>query len=216
MKVELEKTFPMPATAEVAWTVLKDIPGVAACMPGARITDRIDETHYKGTVAVRVGPASMAFKGDIEVRELDATRRTLHLTGKGSDTSGSSGASLDLLARIEPAAAGTSQLIGRSEVTISGKAATFGGRVMTSVADEVLKQFAGNFATQVQARAPIAAAAQREAALSEVTPVPDTSGEAGAAAQPPAPARSGELNGLALIWAVVRDWLRGLFRRKPA
>ena len=34
---------------------------------------------------------------------------------------------------------------------MSGKAATFGGRMMGSVADQVLKQFAANFAPQVQA-----------------------------------------------------------------
>ena len=59
-----------------------------------------------------------------------------------------------LVARIEPGATeGTSNLVGRSEVTMSGKAAAFGGRMMGSVADQILKQFAGNFSAQVQARA---------------------------------------------------------------
>ena len=77
----------------------------------------------------------------------------MHLVGKGSDTSGTSGASMDLVARIDPGATeGTSNLVGKSEVTMSGKAAAFGGRMMGSVADQILKQFAGNFAAQVQAR----------------------------------------------------------------
>jgi hypothetical protein len=25
-----------------------------------------------------------------------------------------------------------------------------------------------------------------------------------------------ELNALALLWAIIRDWFRGLFRRRPA
>ena len=33
---------------------------------------------------------------------------------------------------------------------MSGKAAAFGGRMMNSVADQVLKQFAANFAAQVR------------------------------------------------------------------
>ena len=207
MKVELEKTFPMPAVPEVAWAFLQDIEGVAGCMPGAKITERIDATHFKGTVSIRVGPAGMSFRGDIEVRELDANQCLLHLIGKGSDTTGSSGASMDLVARIEPNAAdGLSQLVGRSEVTMNGKAAAFGGRMMGSVADQILKQFAGNFAAQVQARA----AAARDAASTAVpAPVPTL-----AAAQPPAPAN--ELNFFALVWAIVRDWFRGLFRRRAA
>jgi uncharacterized protein len=196
MKVELEKTFPMPGTVAASWEFLQNIEGVAGCMPGAKITGRVDDTHYKGTISVRVGPAGMTFKGEIEVRALDAATRTLHLVGKGSDTSGTSGASMDLVARIEPGETeATSNLVGRSEVTMSGKAAAFGGRMMGSVADQILKQFAANFAAQVQARS--------------------------AAADPPStapsiPAPAAELNALALFWAMLRDWFRGLFRRKPA
>ncbi len=43
--------------------------------------------------------------------------------------------------------------MGKSEVSMSGKAASFGGRMMGWVADQVLKQFADNFAAQVAALA---------------------------------------------------------------
>ena len=301
MKVELEKTFPLPATTEAAWAFLQNIEGVAGCMPGAKITERVDDTHYKGTISVRVGPAGMSFKGELEVQELDAATRTLHLVGKGSDTSGTSGASMDLVARIEPGATeGTSNLVGRSEVTMSGKAAAFGGRMMGSVADQILKQFAGKFAAQVQARGAAGESASRGATSAEAAagtaPTGATSAgagagtasagatQAGAAAgtasagaarnatamaaagtanttSPPAahpatstaasgasavadradvspaadpqpslmaaplpsttpptsaPAPANELNALALFWAILRDWFRGLFRRKAA
>ena len=42
MKVEIEKTYPMPAPAEVAWGFLQNIEAVAGCMPGAKITERLD------------------------------------------------------------------------------------------------------------------------------------------------------------------------------
>ena len=60
MKVTLNRKFAMPASADTAWVLLQDIAGVAACMPGAKITERIDATHYKGTVAMKVGPASLS------------------------------------------------------------------------------------------------------------------------------------------------------------
>jgi len=259
MKVELEKTFPMPGTVEASWEFLQNVEGVAGCMPGAKITERVDDTHYKGTIAVRVGPAGMSFKGEIVVEGVDAATRTLHLVGKGSDTSGTSGASMDLVARIEPGATeGTSNLVGRSEVTMSGKAAAFGGRMMGSVADQILKQFAGNFATQVQARSAASATTApaappttapdnianlhpRVAGSSNATASPSTAAgsntPAAANASSPAaaiaaategpsqplpilspapPAPASELNALALFWAILRDWFRGLFRRKPA
>jgi uncharacterized protein len=214
MKVELEKTFPMPGSAEVAWEFLQDIEAVAGCMPGAKITERLPGGGYKGTVTIRVGPATMSFRGAVEVRDIDPAAHSLRLLGKGTDSTGTSGASMDLAARIEAVAGGTSNLMGKSEVAMSGKAAAFGGRMMNSVADQILKQFADNFATQVAALAAqrtatttSAPAADATAAIADSAPV---------AAPPPAPPVVHELNGLALAWAVFKDWLRGLLRNRPA
>src|SRR5471030_810188 len=188
MKIQIDKVFAMPASADVSWQFLQDIAAVAACMPGAKITERLDDTHYKGTVTIRVGPATLSFRGDIEVRELDPATRTLRVIGKGSDTTGTSAASLDLTARMEAAEGGQSNLVGKSEASVSGKAAAFGGRMMNSVADQVLQQFAANFAAQV-----------------ELLKTP----QAGAAPLASSPPR--ELNGLGLFWAILKDWLSGFF-----
>jgi len=210
MKVQLEKTFAMPGSADTAWTVLRDIESVAGCMPGAKITERIGEQLYKGTVAVKFGPASMSFRGEVQVSQLDAATRTLRLVGKGTDTTGSSGASMDLTARVDAIDAATCNLVGTSEVAMSGKAATFGGRMMGSVADQVLKQFAANFAAKVQALQASAATPRSDG--------PPGAADRPAAAAPPAPLPSAptELNGLALAWAVIKDWLRSLFGASKA
>jgi carbon monoxide dehydrogenase subunit G len=210
MKVELEKTFPLPGPAEVAWEFLQNIEAVAGCMPGAKITEHLVDGGYKGTVTVRVGPATMSFRGEVEVRDIDPVGHSLRLLGKGTDSTGTSGASMDLAARIEPVADGSSNLVGKSDVTMSGKAAAFGGRMMTSVADQILKQFADNFATQVAALA-----AQRATAPAPVQATGADSNLAAAPAPAPVPVAH-ELNGLALMWAVFRDWLRGLFRKRTA
>ena len=193
MKVQIDKTYPMPSSPEVAWEFLQDLEAVAACMPGARITERLEGDRFKGTVAVKVGPASMSFRGEVEMKDVDPAARTLRLIAKGTDSTGSSAASMDVSARIEVADGKLCALVGASQVSMSGKAATFGGRMMDSVADQVLKQFAANFAGQVSARQ-----AQR-----------------GAPAPVPPPAAT-ELNGLAILWAAFKEWLRGLFSRNPA
>ncbi len=203
MKTRLEKTFPMPASAEATWALLQDIEAVAGCMPGAKITERIDDRHYKGTIAVKLGPASLSFRGDIEVKAIEASTRTLQLFAKGTDTTGGSGASMDLTARVEAGDAASCQLMGTSEVSVSGKAATFGARVMGPVSEQVMNKFAANFAAKVQTMQP-QAAAETEAGAA-----------APAAAAPPA-AEAKPLNALALLWAVIKDWLRSLFTAKRA
>jgi len=215
MKVELEQTFPMPGSAEVAWEFLQNIEAVAGCMPGAKITEHLADGGYKGTVTVRVGPATMSFRGDVEVRDVDPAVHSLRLIGKGTDSTGTSGASMDLFARIDAAADGASNLVGKSEVSMSGKAAAFGGRMMNSVADQILKQFADNFAAQVAALT-VQRSAPAPAASASGADAGTPAGVVAPASPAPPPPVARELNGLALIWAVIKDWLRGLFRRKQA
>ncbi|MFT0546772.1 SRPBCC family protein [Allopusillimonas ginsengisoli] len=201
MQVTLDKIYPMPCEASIAWQFLQDIEGVAHCMPGASITERIDDQHYKGAVSVRVGPASMSFKGQITVLDIDAGTQTLHLAGKGTDTTGTSGASMDLLATVR-SAGDTCELVGKSTVTMNGKAAAFGGRMMDSVSEQILKQFAANFSERVKA-------------LQEQGGGNVSAGSADSAEAAPAVRKAQELNGLSLLWAVVADWFRRLFARKP-
>ena len=201
MKVQLDKTFSLPSSPAIAWEFLQNIEAVAGCMPGAQLTERVDEHRHKGTVKVRVGPATMSFRGEVEVQDIDATAQSLRLIGKGTDSTGNSGVSMNLHARIDAAEGGLSELVGSSEVSMSGKAAAFGGRMMNSVADKILDQFADNFAAQVTA-------------LQEQRASP-AGADTGAPAAAPATG-AGELNALALGWAVFKDWLRGLFRKKKA
>lgn len=195
MKVQLEKAFALPASADAAWTLLQDMEAVAACMPGARLTERVDDSHYKGTVTVRMGPATLAFKGELELREVDPAARSLRMLGRGTDSTGTSGAAMDLQARIEEAGPAACRLVGTSEVSVSGKAAAFGGRLMQGVADQVLQQFVANFA-------------QRLPVVSTVT------AEAEPAPQQPPTAR--ELNVFALAWAMVREWAQHVFPARRA
>ncbi len=206
MKVQLEKSFPMPGAPATTWALLSDIEAVATCMPGAVITERVDETHYKGKVAVKMGPASLSFRGEIEVRQLDPASHTLQLVAKGSDTSGGSGATMDLTATVlQGADAASSTLRGNSTVTMSGKAAAFGSRLAVPMADQVLGQFAANFAAKVAAMQVPPAAPEATAAASATPPDGSASGAM------TAPAQAQAINGVALMWAVLKGWLRGLF-----
>ena len=203
MKVVLDKAFPLAASAERAWQLMQDIEAVAGCMPGAKVTERVDDTHYKGTITVRLGPATMSFKGDIEVLALDAAARSLHLLGKGTDSTGSSAATMDLTANVQPTGE-TCTLAGKSEVTMSGKAAAIGGRLMGPVSEQLLKQFVANFAARLDATAtPTPQGEPAAASASDAAP-----------AQPAQPTQAAELNGIAFVWAMIRDWLRGLFAHK--
>lgn len=184
MEVRLDKRYPLPVTAARAWTVLRDIDAVAACMPGAQITARVDASRYQGTVTTKVGPATATFGGNIEVVEIDPDRRRIRLNARGADKGGSS-ASMDLTASLQETDGQHSVLVGSAVVVVNGKFAQFGGRLMVQVSDAILARFAANFATAAQA---------------------------GAGSETP-PATARQLNALSVAWSVVKSWFMGLFGR---
>ena len=190
MKVNLDKTFAIAAPMSNGWKFLQDIPGVASCMPGAEITEVVDANNYKGKVKAKIGPATMAFNGDIEIKGIDSDKRELHMIGRGQDTKGTSSAELDLTAWIVDAGDGQCELKGKAEVAVTGKAASLGGRMMVQVADQILNQFGKNFANNVVAMGEGEVADEARVELAE---------------QPK------ELNGLAFAWAVFIGFLRSLF-----
>ena len=216
MEVKLDKRYPIAATPEQCWAVLCDIRAVAACMPGAQITEQLDDTHFKGSVKSKVGPAVMSFGGDIELQGLDAAARSLKMLGKGADKAGSS-ASMQLTAHIEPAEGEGSTLVGVATIVVSGKLAQFGSRLLVPVSDAMLAQFAGHFGTAAAAVPLPAAAASAAAALAPgstaaSTALPPSPSPTSSPSLPPAKVQ--ELNALGLMWTVFKGWLAGLFGRK--
>lgn len=194
MQVSLKKAYPIPAPAKAAWKVLQDIRSVAQCMPGAEITEQLDANRYKGQVRLKIGPATAAFEGDIDVLSVDAGQMEMSMRGVGSDVKGSSGATMDLAARVRPVNADTCELVGASTITVTGKFANFGGRMMTQVADQLLKQFAENFTTRAIAAGEGVAAEEAAAKLQ---------------AQPK------ELNAIAMFFKLLWNMVKGLFQRGP-
>lgn len=213
MEVKLDKKVPVAASPAQAWVVLSDIRATAACMPGAQITEQVDDRHFKGTVRSKIGPAVMTFNGDIHVLALEFEQQRLQMLGKGADRSGSS-ASMQLTAVVEPGETpDSSMLVGQAVITVSGKLAQFGSRLLVPVSDAMLAQFADNFraaAAAVPAAAdgvPVETAPAAQAATGMPAGAP-----ASAAPAPARPAR--ELDALALVWTVIRNWFAGLFGKK--
>jgi len=239
MEVQLDKRYPLAVGVAQAWAVLSDIRATASCMPGAAITEQVDATHYKGTVKTKIGPAVMSFAGDIEVQGVDAAAHELQLMAKGADRSGSS-ASMKLKAHLEAGETpGTAVLVGQANVTVSGKLAQFGSRLLVPVSDAMLAQFADHFRAAAAAlSAPVPAWTGDEAggettvtrmvqhgeapggqagaavAVAAAAPQPQAQPQPRVQPQPQPPAPVKELNALALMWTVFKNWLAGLFGKK--
>ncbi len=209
MEVVLDKQYPVSAGVDAAWTVLANMNELATCMPGAQITSEIDATHFTGSVRVKVGPAVAAFAGTIEILALDPATHTLKMLGKGADKGGSS-ASMELTANLVAIDANSCTLVGHAAVIVNGKFAQFGGRMMGSVSDMILAQFAVVFSQ----KAAVVQAALAPAASATPAPGESAAPVAAAAPAPQAPVVAQEFNALGLVWALVKNFFANLFGGK--
>ena len=191
--MKLENSFEVPASPEAAWDLLLDVPRVVPCMPGAELTETVDETHWKAKMNVKLGPISLTFLTDVARDEADEATRTVKLSATGREARGRGQARATVESRLEAAGEGTRVDIA-TDLSLSGPAAQYGRGLVADVSEQLVGRFADCLRSQLE---------------------PSTAEEEGtvatAAAEPrPAKPVGGLRLGLAALWARVKR----LFRRR--
>ena len=148
--MQIEKTFQVKEPIEQVWSLLSDPRRVATCVPGAKITEQVDEKTYKGTISVKVGPSSTDYKGDLEIVRLDAVNYEMEILGKGQDVRGRGSASMKMTSKLRSLEDGGTEVTSVSEVNVVGILAQMGSRMISEVSNIMFQQFTKNFEAQLQ------------------------------------------------------------------
>src|SRR5437879_5420440 len=117
--------FELSAPIEAAWAYLLDVPKIAHCVPGASLTEVIDDKTYEGKVDVKLGPIGVSYKGRITIQNMDESAHTVSVRAEGSETRGRGGASATMTAQLQPTEKGTSVIM-NTDLAVSGVAAQVG------------------------------------------------------------------------------------------
>ena len=145
MATEITKTFQVKEPVEQVWKLLSDPRRVATCVPGAKITEQVDEKTYKGTISVRVGPSATDYKGELEIVRLDAEKHEMEILGKGQDVKGRGSASMKMTSKLRSLEDGGTEVTSVAEVNVVGILAQMGSRVISEVSNIMFGQFTKNF-----------------------------------------------------------------------
>ncbi len=137
--------FELGAPIEAAWAYLLDVPKIAHCVPGASLTNVIDDKTYEGKVEVKLGPIGVAYKGRIMIESMDATTHTVNVKAEGSESRGRGGASATVTAQLQASDKGTAVVM-TTDLAVSGVVAQFG---RTGIMQEVAQRMAQRFASCV-------------------------------------------------------------------
>jgi len=156
--VKLSNTFEIDRPVGDVFDIFLDIERVAACMPGSRLTGRVDDQTYEGEVKIKVGPLTVAYAGQATFVEIDKEGRQLTLRARARETRGAGNADALIVARLEAHGSGTRVVID-TDLSIRGKVAQFGRGAIGEVAARLMQQFAQNVEVMLSGDEGAAAAA---------------------------------------------------------
>lgn len=144
MTTTIDKTFQVNEPIDKVWDYLSDPHKIVTCVPGASLTEQIDDSNYKGEVTLKFGPVKAKYNGQITFEELDVDNRKMTLKGKGLDSKGKGSADMTMNGVLKEVDGGT-EVNYSMQVTIVGMLAQFGSRLITDVSNSVFDQFVANF-----------------------------------------------------------------------
>lgn len=178
MGIPIEKTFVVHAPADAVWDFLVDPRRVASCLPGAAITQQVDETTYAGTITVKAGPVTASYKGKLRFDRLDREAGEAELSGSGQETKGKGGADMRMKSQVVERGPSETEVVVTSDVNVVGVLAQFGRGMIQDVSDQLFGRFTDCMRSELEGSAGAEAA---EAGAGEET------GPAPATEAPPAP-----------------------------
>ena len=216
----IENEFRAAAPVDELWAFLLDVERIAPCMPGAELTETVDDRTWKGRVSMKFGPVAMSFAGTVVMQERDHAAHRVVLSAKGMEQKGKGAANATVTSWLEPADDGSTVVKMQADISLTGAAAQLSRGLMPEVSRKLTQQFAdcleqtlaasGRAPTDSDPPAPAPGAGSTEAEQARpATPAPAT--PAAVVAKPV----GGIGIGLSAIWAIVKNFFRRLFGRGP-
>ena len=119
------------------------------CIPGAQLTETIDEDHFKGKVSIKIGPVIAEFRGEVEFSKRDSSTYELVMVGKGADINGKGRATMNMGLTLNELETCTEAYC-KMTVSITGRIAQFGSRMFEAVNNKLVEQFINNFSNLLE------------------------------------------------------------------
>jgi carbon monoxide dehydrogenase subunit G len=204
--LEIKNEFVVPADLDTTWDLLLDVERIVPCVSGAELTEIVDETTWKGKMAVKLGPIRLSFAGQVHLEERDKPNGRVQLRAKGQETRGKGNAQASVTSVLEPQQ-GTTKVSITTDLKLSGPVAQYGRGMLQDVSSKMVDDFADCIAAKLSPASEGNSAGEATATAQ---------GKTTATAEP---LKAGRLFAGALWRALLRmlkrayEWVVGLFKR---
>jgi uncharacterized protein len=228
--MQIDNEFVVAAPTERLWHHLLDVERIAPCMPGAELTETVDDHTWKGKLNMKFGPVAMSFAGTVEMADRDDAAHRVSLRAKGMEQKGKGAANATVTSWLEPGPSAEETMVKMSaDITLSGAAAQLSRGLLPEISKKLTQQFADCLQERMTVESEPAPAAAPSAEATERVGVAETVGSSETAASaetaasgetaepasgPPAVASKpvgGIGLGLSAVWSVIKNFFRRLF-----
>ena len=204
--MELKHNFEIPASVDEAWRVLLDVPRIAPCLPGAELTEVIDERNFKGAARVRVGPVALRFLGEARIEEINEASHSARVIAKGADAKGRGNADATIVFALSPITEVRTNVDVLTDLNLAGSVAQYGraSGLIDAVATQIISDFTANLESEMTDGA--CSVQVVDAAEKSATPQPRD-----AAPAPRKAPKGSEISGISLLFRALLSVIRGWF-----
>ncbi|HTT71350.1 MAG TPA: SRPBCC family protein [Anaeromyxobacteraceae bacterium] len=142
MASKIEERFVVRAPAAAVWAYLIDPRRVVTCLPGAELSEVVDDRTFHGLVKVKVGPVGVSYRGRVLLEEVDVAARRVRMTAEGREAAGAGAAKMRMESRLVEGPGGETEVTVSAEVDVAGKLVQFGRGMIEQVSHQIFAQFA--------------------------------------------------------------------------
>jgi len=147
----IEGKFTLKAPIKEVWGFLLEPETLVACIPGAEKVEAIDDKNYEATVKQKVGPISVKFKFTTTLVEV-TPQKYVKAVGKGAAMGGLGTFTHEMTVNLAEISKDEVEVSYKTNVSIVGRLATFGERIMRAKADKVGEEFTKNLQEKLKSR----------------------------------------------------------------
>jgi uncharacterized protein len=134
--VELDHPFQTGKPIDENWEAILDLERLVPCVEGGSVVEKVDPEQVKAEIKIKMGAMSLKFNGTVAVVEQDPEAHRAVLRVKSKEAGGQGHANADVTFSLSDGG-GTIH----TAAQITGKAASMGEGVVTSVLDALIKDF---------------------------------------------------------------------------
>ncbi len=147
----MEGKFTLKAPIQEVWDFLLDPGTLASCIPGTEKMEAIDDRSYESIVKQKVGPISVKLKFTTTLTEIDPPRH-LKAVGRGADITKAGNFSQETTVDLTEISKDEVEVSYTSNVSLVGRLATFGERIMRAKAKSVGDEFTRNLQEKLKSQ----------------------------------------------------------------